>query len=97
MPSANADHMSRTERFFILIDFLRTRKLPFTAVQMAAELGSSDRIYRDIETLAGGGNEGKLAVYPGGLHGFDALGGEIDAVRTRIGKFLGLSVNSSNV
>jgi predicted DNA-binding transcriptional regulator YafY len=44
--------MSRTERLFDLIDRLRSRRLPITADQLAADLGVSSRsVYRDIDTL----------------------------------------------
>ncbi len=44
--------MSRTSRLFELIGILRARKMPVTALDLAAELGVSQRsIYRDIDTL----------------------------------------------
>ena len=44
--------MSRTIRLFDLIGILRARKTPVTALDLASELGVSQRsIYRDIETL----------------------------------------------
>lgn len=44
--------MSRTSRLFELIGILRARRTPVTAVDLAGELGVSQRsIYRDIETL----------------------------------------------
>lgn len=44
--------MSRTGRLFELISILRARRMPVTALDLARELGMSDRsIYRDIETL----------------------------------------------
>lgn len=47
-----------------------------------------DSMFMYMRWLAAG-NEAELAVYPGGLHGFDALGGELaDAGRLRASKFL---------
>lgn len=44
--------MSRTSRLFELIDVLRVRRMPVTALDLSCELGVSQRsIYRDIETL----------------------------------------------
>lgn len=44
--------MSRTGRLFELLNVLRARRLPVTAVDLAHELGISQRsVYRDIETL----------------------------------------------
>ncbi|MFP5076492.1 helix-turn-helix transcriptional regulator [Rhizobium sp. YIM 134829] len=44
--------MSRTVRLFDLIGLLRARRLPVTALELARELGISERsIYRDIDTL----------------------------------------------
>jgi predicted DNA-binding transcriptional regulator YafY len=44
--------MSRTSRLFELINVLRARRTPVTALSLARELGISQRsIYRDIETL----------------------------------------------
>jgi predicted DNA-binding transcriptional regulator YafY len=44
--------MSRTNRLFELINMLRARRTPVTALYLAHELGVSQRsIYRDIETL----------------------------------------------
>lgn len=44
--------MSRTSRLFDLIAILRARRFPVTALDLAGELGVSQRsIYRDIETL----------------------------------------------
>jgi predicted DNA-binding transcriptional regulator YafY len=44
--------MSRTSRLFELINVLRARRTPVTALYLARELGVSQRsIYRDIETL----------------------------------------------
>lgn len=44
--------MSRTSRLFELIGILRARRMPVTALDLADELGVSQRsIYRDIETL----------------------------------------------
>jgi predicted DNA-binding transcriptional regulator YafY len=44
--------MSRTSRLFELINVLRARRTPVTALHLARELGISQRsIYRDIETL----------------------------------------------
>jgi predicted DNA-binding transcriptional regulator YafY len=44
--------MSRTSRLFELINVLRARRTPVTALYLARELGVSQRsVYRDIETL----------------------------------------------
>jgi predicted DNA-binding transcriptional regulator YafY len=44
--------MSRTTRLFELLGVLRARRMPVTALDLARELGVSQRsIYRDIETL----------------------------------------------
>jgi len=44
--------MSRTSRLFELINLLRARRTPVTALHLARELGISERsVYRDIETL----------------------------------------------
>ncbi|AYD01039.1 YafY family protein [Neorhizobium sp. NCHU2750] len=44
--------MSRTSRLFDLIGLLRARRMPVTALELAGELGISERsVYRDIETL----------------------------------------------
>jgi predicted DNA-binding transcriptional regulator YafY len=44
--------MSRTGRLFELIGILRARRMPVTALDLAGELGVSQRsIYRDIDTL----------------------------------------------
>lgn len=44
--------MSRTSRLFELIGILRARRIPVTALDLANQLGMSERsIYRDIETL----------------------------------------------
>ena len=44
--------MSRTSRLFELINMLRARRTPVTALHLARELGISQRsVYRDIETL----------------------------------------------
>lgn len=44
--------MSRTNRLFELINVLRARRTPVTALHLAGELGISKRsVYRDIETL----------------------------------------------
>lgn len=44
--------MSRTNRLFELINLLRARRKPVTALDLANELGVSQRsIYRDIDTL----------------------------------------------
>lgn len=44
--------MSRTGRLFELISILRARRMPVTAVDLANQLGMSERsIYCDIETL----------------------------------------------
>lgn len=44
--------MTRTSRLFELINLLRARRMPVTALDLARELGISQRsIYRDIETL----------------------------------------------
>lgn len=44
--------MSRTSRLFELIRALRARRMPVTALDLACELGVSQRtVYRDIETL----------------------------------------------
>lgn len=44
--------MSRTSRLFELINVLRARRTPVTALDLARDLGISERsIYRDIETL----------------------------------------------
>ncbi|WP_158781446.1 YafY family protein [Pantoea sp. BAV 3049] len=44
--------MSRTSRLFELISILRARRTPATALQLAHELGISQRsVYRDIDTL----------------------------------------------
>lgn len=45
-------YMSRTSRLFELINVLRARRTPVTALQLARDLGISERsVYRDIETL----------------------------------------------
>jgi predicted DNA-binding transcriptional regulator YafY len=45
-------NMSRTSRLFEMINVLRARRMPVTALDLAGELGVSQRsIYRDIETL----------------------------------------------
>jgi predicted DNA-binding transcriptional regulator YafY len=44
--------MSRTSRLFELINVLRARRTPVTALDLARQLGISQRsVYRDIETL----------------------------------------------
>lgn len=44
--------MSRTSRLFEMLSVLRARRVPVTAVELATELGISQRsVYRDIETL----------------------------------------------
>lgn len=44
--------MSKTSRLFEMIGVLRARRRPVTAIELARELGVSERsIYRDIETL----------------------------------------------
>ena len=44
--------MSRTSRLFEMLGMLRTRRTPVTALELAQELGVSERsVYRDIETL----------------------------------------------
>jgi predicted DNA-binding transcriptional regulator YafY len=44
--------MSRTNRLFEMLGVLRSRRTPVTALDLAHELGVSERsIYRDIETL----------------------------------------------
>lgn len=44
--------MSKTSRLFEMIAVLRARRRPVTAIELARELGVSERsIYRDIETL----------------------------------------------
>lgn len=57
--------MSRTNRLFELIGILRARKRPVTALDLAGELGVSQRsVYRDIETLRtlGASVEGEAGV-----------------------------------
>lgn len=50
--SRDTPPMSRTSRLFELIDVLRARRMPVTALDLSCELGVSQRsIYRDIETL----------------------------------------------
>jgi predicted DNA-binding transcriptional regulator YafY len=44
--------MSRTSRLFEMLGMLRARRTPVTALELAQELGVSERsVYRDIETL----------------------------------------------
>lgn len=44
--------MSRTSRLFEMLGVLRARKRPVTALELAQELGVSERsVYRDVETL----------------------------------------------
>ncbi len=44
--------MSRTSRLFEMLSVLRSRRNPVTAIELAGELGISQRsVYRDIETL----------------------------------------------
>ncbi len=44
--------MSRTSRLFEMLGILRARRRPVTALELAQELGVSERsVYRDIETL----------------------------------------------
>lgn len=48
--------MTRTERLLALLQFLRSKRLPITASELAVEFAVSERtIYRDIQTLAGQG------------------------------------------
>ena len=45
--------MSRSGRLLLLMDAMRTKRVPVTAAQLAQQLGVSERtIYRDIQTLA---------------------------------------------
>lgn len=44
--------MSRTSRLLEMLGLLRTRRTPATALELAQELGVSERsVYRDVETL----------------------------------------------
>lgn len=44
--------MSRASRLFEMLSVLRSRRTPITAIELACELGVSQRsVYRDIETL----------------------------------------------
>lgn len=45
--------MSRSSRLMLLMDAMRSRRVPVTAAQLAQQLGVSERtVYRDIQTLA---------------------------------------------
>lgn len=45
--------MSRSGRLILLMDAMRTKRVPVTAAQLAQQLGVSERtVYRDIQTLA---------------------------------------------
>jgi predicted DNA-binding transcriptional regulator YafY len=45
--------MSRSSRLILLMDAMRARRVPVTALQLAQQLGVSERtVYRDIQTLA---------------------------------------------
>jgi len=44
--------MSKISRLFEMLDMLRARRRPVTALELAEELGVSERsVYRDVETL----------------------------------------------
>jgi len=45
--------MSRVSRLFEMLGVLRARRRPVTALELAQELGVSERsVYRDVETLS---------------------------------------------